>query len=167
MNKNYQKYSGGNKNIGFTLIELLVVILIIGILASAVVPQYERAVAKSRYVNLMAVTDALYKAQQVFYLANGYYARTVDQLDVDLPGAQVSSSGTTYRLNGVDYQINVDGGESVMGLSKKAPLYNYYLIHYRTGARMCRAYTEGIPHYVCQSFGGVPSSAGSQFYSFP
>ena len=73
MSKNYQKTFPGEKNAGFTLIELLVVVLIIGILAAVALPQYEKAVEKSRATQAITYLDAWVKAQQLYYLANGTY----------------------------------------------------------------------------------------------
>jgi len=76
--------SGSNKQ-GFTLIELLVVVLIIGILAAVAVPQYQKAVLKSRLVNARISLTALEKAQQEYYLANGEYAEDLSALSVEIP----------------------------------------------------------------------------------
>ena len=80
---------------GFTLIELLVVVLIIGILASVALPQYEIAVEKSRSAEPLAVLKSLRDAQELFFLANNRYATDPSELDIEVP----TSKNWTYRIN--------------------------------------------------------------------
>lgn len=83
MKKFYQKPFSGVKNAGFTLIELLVVVLIIGILSSVALPQYQRVVNKTRLMNYYQMAQGIHRAQELYYLANGKYTTQVADLDVD------------------------------------------------------------------------------------
>ena len=72
---------------GFTLIELLVVVLIIGILSAVALPQYEKAVRKSRIAEAKVVLRALITAEDFYFLANGSmsYWDSWDDLDIQVP----------------------------------------------------------------------------------
>ncbi len=89
---------GENKmnNKAFTLIELLVVVLIIGILAAIAVPQYEKAVAKSRFTQLLIVSKALYDAQQRHIMAKGTKTTNLKDLDITIEGG---TYGTWLETN--------------------------------------------------------------------
>jgi len=74
-----------NTRRGFTLIELLVVVLIIGILAAVAVPQYQKAVEKSKAAEALTLLKSVTQSTQAYYLANGQYPTKFNQLDIEIP----------------------------------------------------------------------------------
>ena len=93
-------------NVGFTLIEVLVVVIIIAVLAAVAVPQYQKAVLKSRYSGLMPIANAVANAQEIYYMNHGRYADNnhIGDLDIKAPSGGVSAEiefndGTDTRFD--------------------------------------------------------------------
>ncbi len=90
----------------FTLIELLVVVLIVGILAAVAVPQYQKAVEKSRLAGVWTNLAALHKAASVYELQtqgtgvwNTANAPLLSSLDVELPGLSSCEAASGTRCS--------------------------------------------------------------------
>ena len=113
---------------GFTLIELLVVVLIIGILASVALPQYTKAVNKSRLATHWPVLKTLSDAASVCYLAKGSFC-DIDELDIAVPecknGNSTTNGSCAYRLNGKVARADNVGNDGTSSLG------------YYNGIRLC------------------------------
>lgn len=103
-------------NKGFTLLELLVVVMILGILTSVAVPQYNRSVRRAEMMEGLSNGKTIYDSALRYKSVNGVAPSTIDQLDVGFSGSD-SSAGSfvegnfTYILNNnsITVQSNLGG----------------------------------------------------------
>ena len=156
---------------GFTLIELLVVVLIIGILAAVALPQYEKAVWKSRASNMQTFMRSIATAQNAYFLANGTGITDLDELTLDLTGFKKGTNfggdSTAIKAYNDLFEIRLGAGYNaayfISGKYKGCGL----LINYKTDTWTCREwhyYYKGEEGGFCQKImkaGDLSSDEGN------
>ncbi len=127
----------------FTLIELLVVVLIVGILSAIALPQYQKAVARTRATEALINLQNLYNAEKVYFLANNMYTTDMTQLDIEFPTSEY-------------YQFSVLGPDDGWRIyayrrNQSVPTFEYAL---SSTNRWCVASTtNAIQRSTCATFG--------------
>ncbi len=160
------------KNKAFTLIEMLVVVLIIGILAAIAVPQYQKAVYKSRAMEAMLLVKALAEAEEVYYLVNGEYSKEIEKLDVKIPEELITSFGVWKFEDKYSYSCSrgVECGAGANNTNMPSFQFNF---KQRTdpdaGKFYCNLGSDDskseIAKSICQGLGGVVDSSRTQAWA--
>ena len=123
----------------FTLIELLVVVLIIGILAAIALPQYEKAVEKSRVAEAMVNVSTIKQQIGLYLLENGKPKNTTyykDFASVDLSGGQWS--GNTYSSKYFSYfAVIYSSGDAEIRINRLPDTQYTFKFESEPGGALC------------------------------
>ena len=170
---------------GFTLLELLIVILIVGILAAVSLPQYMKAVERSRMLEAVMLLANIAQAQERKYIQINHYVTKFAGLDIKFKGA----SGVTFftherevnngapsepgsentnniTLTGSGFEVTLSGTNLHEGVatatrySHNGPLqYQYTLTRYYTSPDTTCTGTNENGAFLCADFCGLDSLA--------
>ena len=135
---------------GFTLLELLVVVVIIGILAAIALPQYQKAVMKSRVTQVIPLIKAVAQAQDVYYLAHNEFAENIDSLDVDFTCPQ--DWRCIIKANGYD-EISANYKTGTLGVVYHYGDFSYQNVSFSRKLYCYARITDKKAVDVCKSFG--------------
>ena len=154
---------------GFTLIELLVVVLIIGILAAMAMPQYFKAVERSRMAEAITLMDSVAKAQRRKFMQTNRYADDFRGLDVSPKGAGGAEYHTKGGGNGFNIQLMVNAGSPQVvawrevnnNFMHQSLQYQYNLSRYFQSDNVSCDGINQAGQELCADFCGIDTPVGS------
>ena len=122
----------------FTLIELLVVVLIIGILAAVALPQYQKAVEKSKATQALTMLKSVYQAAEAYKMANGDYPTQFDELAVEIPWTgtqQLQDSQLADKRSNGEWTLELFNNGSIVYLVSGRLTGKYAGAHFRVNLK--------------------------------
>jgi len=160
-----------NNKKGFTLIELLVVVLIIGILAAMAMPQYFKAVERSRMTEADTLLGSIAQAQRRKFLQTNRFTTNYKGLDV----SPKDSNGSTYYTKGTNgngfvvslsaatgFQDGIATATRVANGSASGNLqYRYSLSRYYQGDNVQCNGANPAGQELCADFCGIDTPAAT------
>lgn len=100
---------------GFTLLELLVTVLILGILSSIALPNYNKSVEKARATEAMNMIKSANDAVYAYAAERNKCPASFEKILVSIPGAKTSQTLITGKF--FEYRLNAATSSPIPGTS--------------------------------------------------